>query len=89
LLCNTVLNGIDELIRPGLPKHGTQASKNLVKCWSVRYVDDIIITSPTKSKIVNEFLPKLTEFLKLRGLEVSKAKSKIINLEVESLEYLG
>jgi RNA-directed DNA polymerase len=32
LLCNLVLNGIDEIIRPGLPKHDTQAYKELAGC---------------------------------------------------------
>jgi retron-type reverse transcriptase len=32
LLCNLTLNGIEEIIRPGRPKHGTQAHKNLSGC---------------------------------------------------------
>jgi retron-type reverse transcriptase len=32
LLCNTTLNGIDEIIRPNLPKHGTQKHKELSGC---------------------------------------------------------
>lgn len=89
MLCNMVLNGLDELIRPGQPRHGTQKHKELAGCWAVRYVDDIIITSPTEDKLKNFYLPKLKEFLKERGLEVSKTKSRIINFEIESFEYLG
>jgi RNA-directed DNA polymerase len=89
MLCNLVLNGIDELIRPGQPKHGTQKHKELACCWAVRYVDDIIITGPTEDKLRNYYLPKLNEFLKERGLEISESKSRIINFKSESFEYLG
>jgi menaquinone-dependent protoporphyrinogen IX oxidase len=82
------LNGIDEIIRPNLPKHGTQRHKELSGCWSVRYVDDIVITAPTKLKAL-EFNKKIKEFLSRRGLNISESKSKIFNLENESFEYLG
>jgi hypothetical protein len=54
----------------------------------VRYVDDIIITSPTLNKII-ENAPKVYKFLEERGLQISERKSKIINLKSESFEYLG
>jgi RNA-directed DNA polymerase len=89
LLCNMTLNGVDKIVRPNTPRIGTKAYNNLKGCWSVRYVDDIIIISPTREKIVNEYYLKLKEFLKERGLEISNHKSRIINFEKESLTYLG
>jgi hypothetical protein len=35
------------------------------------------------------FLPKIKVFLKKRGLEISESKTKILNLEFDTLEYLG
>jgi RNA-directed DNA polymerase len=55
----------------------------------MRFVDDIVITSPTKEKIEKEILPKLKDFLKIRGLKISNAKSSIINLDVDKFNYLG
>jgi hypothetical protein len=88
-LCNLTLNGIDNIVRPNSPRIGTKTYNNLKGCWVVRYVDDIIIISPTKEKIEKVYAPKLNNFLKLRGLQTSSTKSKIINLEKESLIYLG
>lgn len=89
ILCNLCLNGVDSIIRPNNPKVNTKEYKNLRGCWSVRYADDIILFARTESKIINDYLPKLKYFLKVRGLNISKQKSKIINLEKESLDYLG
>lgn len=89
LLCNMTLNGIDELIRPDYPRIGTKMYKQLSGCWSIRFVDDIVMTSPNEIKIRNEYQPMLKEFLEVRGLQISNDKSKIINLEEDALEYLG
>lgn len=89
MLCNMCLNGIEEIVRPGNPRIRTKAYNKLSGCWVVRFVDDIIITSPDKNKLINDYLPKLIAFLKVRGLNISKEKSKILNLEKEKLYYLG
>jgi hypothetical protein len=47
------------------------------------------MTSPTEDKIRNEYMPALQEFLNVRGLKISEDKSKILNLEIDKLEYLG
>jgi hypothetical protein len=54
-----------------------------------RYADDIVLFARTETKIIKDYLPKLESFLKVRGLKISKQKSKIINLKKESLSYLG
>jgi RNA-directed DNA polymerase len=48
LLCNMTLNGIDNIIRPGYPRIGTKSYRDKSGCWPVRFVDDIVITSPTE-----------------------------------------
>jgi RNA-directed DNA polymerase len=89
ILCNLTLNGVDNVVRPDNPKYDSKEYKALSGCWSVRYADDILLFARTETKITNEYLPKLKQFLKVRGLKISKQKSKIINLKVESLSYLG
>jgi RNA-directed DNA polymerase len=91
LLCNMILNRIDQIIKPNYPQIGTKLYKSLSGCWSIRYVDDIIITCPNEFKIRNEYVPKLKEFLAEKGLEIPKDKSKILNLEVgcDTLQYLN
>jgi RNA-directed DNA polymerase len=89
ILCNLCLNSVDNIVRPNNPKRNTKEYKAIRGCWSVRYADDIVIFSRTESQIINEYLPKLRAFLSVRGLKISKQKSKIINLKIESLNYLG
>jgi vacuolar-type H+-ATPase subunit H len=47
------------------------------------------VTSRSKEHLETELIPKVKEFLKERNLEISKEKSKIINLNEENLEFLG
>jgi RNA-directed DNA polymerase len=89
ILCNLCLNGVDSIVRPDNPKVNTKEYKALRGCWSVRYADDIVLFARTETKIIEDYLPKLESFLKVRGLKISKQKSKIINLKKESLSYLG
>lgn len=89
ILCNLCLNGVESIVRPNNPKVNTKEYKALRGCWSVRYADDMLLFARTETRIVNDYLPKLKKFLKVRGLKISKQKSKIINLEKESLSYLG
>jgi RNA-directed DNA polymerase len=89
LLCNMTLNGSEEVVRPGRPKYPTKAYRDLKGIWPVRYADDIVITSPTKPLICEKFIPKLKAFLKVRGLEISQSKLKIVDLKQEPLEFLG
>jgi RNA-directed DNA polymerase len=89
ILCNLCLNGVDSIVRPNNLKQDSREYRSFSGCWSVRYADDILLFARTETKIINEYLPKLTKFLKVRGLKISKQKSNIINLKKESLNYLG
>jgi hypothetical protein len=55
----------------------------------VRYVDDFIITCPCENRLKTEIIPSVEKFLQSIGLTISKEKSKILNLEVDKLEFLG
>lgn len=55
----------------------------------MRYADDIVITCLSEERLKNEVIPKIKTFLKHRGLKISDEKSKIVNVEHNSFEFLG
>jgi predicted O-linked N-acetylglucosamine transferase (SPINDLY family) len=57
--------------------------------WVVRYVDDFVITCPCRDELENEIIPAVHKFLKSRRLSISKKKSKILDIDVDTLEFLG
>lgn len=72
-LMNMTLDGLKKTIEAKFGKRNSrQAFKN--KIYPTRYADDFIITGNSKEILENEVLPVITEFLKLRGLELSKEK---------------
>jgi RNA-directed DNA polymerase len=61
----------------------------------IRYADDVLVFS-NKEKLITEAYERLTEFLKLRGLNLSLSKTSIghtmcsiDNPKFKGLEYLG
>lgn len=55
---------------------------------SFRYVDDFIVTSPCEDKLKNDIIPTVHKFLLQRGLTISENKSKILDLNKNSLHFL-
>lgn len=100
LLCNVALNGLEGVVRSEElfnlpvthrkdPATGRRVRKDpTAGLWVIRYADDFIITSRSPSQL-EEIIPKVTAFLKERGLNVSAKKSKILNITEHKLEYLG
>jgi hypothetical protein len=64
------LNGVDSIVRPNNPKTNTKEYKALRGCWSVRYADDIVLFARTETQIIENYLPKLKYFHKVRGLKI-------------------
>ena len=54
----------------------------------VIYADDFIITGNNKELLANEVIPVVEKFLKERGLELNREKSKITHIE-EGFNFLG
>ena len=54
----------------------------------VVYADDFIITGSTREILEEGVIPKVEEFLGVRGLELSKEKSKIVHID-EGFDFLG
>lgn len=54
----------------------------------VVYADDFIITGPNKELLENKVIPIIESFLKERGLELNREKSKITHVE-KGFNFLG
>jgi RNA-directed DNA polymerase len=54
----------------------------------IRYADDFVATAPSKEILMNYVLPKLKAFLSNRGLELSEAKTRIVQVD-EGFNFLG
>jgi RNA-directed DNA polymerase len=90
ILCNITLNKLENVIRKGNLKHSNSSKlSNLRNVWVVRYVDDFVVTSPCENKLRNDIIPAVHKFLLRRGLTISESKSKIIDLNKDSLHFLG
>lgn len=90
LLCNVSLNGLENVIRDGLPSSSSTAGRKLKGKWVVRYADDFIITNFDNDKeLIKKDIPRVIDFLSERGLKISEKKSHIIDLHKESFDFLG
>ena len=54
----------------------------------VRYADDFVVTAPTREVLEDHVVPRLTEFLASRGLELSAAKTRIVQIDA-GFDFLG
>ena len=80
--CITVitLSGLEAAVRAGL--------KSLDKVNVVVYADDFVITGSSKELLENHIKPKVADFLKERGLELSEEKTKITHID-QGFDFLG
>ncbi len=54
----------------------------------VRYADDFVVTAPSREVLEAYVLPRLTEFLAGRGLELSEAKTRTVHID-DGFDFLG
>lgn len=91
ILANITLDGIEELLNTKyhVSKTGHYCSKIAAKSqiYLVRYCDDFIVTSRTR-EFAEEVKIQIEDFLKERGLELSKEKTKITHIK-EGFDFLG
>lgn len=90
VLANLALDGLEATLRSKfpqqywhLPLRGQCPKVNLI-----RYADDFIITGMSKEILENEVKPLLEDFLKERGLELSRAKTRVVHIS-EGFDFLG
>jgi RNA-directed DNA polymerase len=79
-LANMTLDGLESKIKSAVPK-GTKVNM-------VRYADDILVTGVSKQLLEDNVVPVISGFLKERGLELSKEKTKITRIE-DGFNFLG
>ncbi|MDQ6740179.1 MAG: group II intron reverse transcriptase/maturase [Actinomycetota bacterium] len=92
LLANVALDGMERLFGaealdgsniPPAKRKGPNRGINLI-----RYADDLVVTAPTREVLETYVVPQLTKFLKARGLTLSEAKTRIVQV-TEGFHFLG
>jgi RNA-directed DNA polymerase len=85
VLANLALDGLERVLLEAFPRtnRGHSPMINLV-----RYADDFIITGRSKELLEGEVLPLVEQFMRARGLELSKEKTSITHIE-DGFDFLG
>lgn len=87
-ICNMVLDGLEKALK----RNNRRRFRNGVDCNPkvnfIRYADDFIVTGVSKEILNDSVLPVIKEFLGKRGLELSKEKTIITNIE-DGFNFLG
>ncbi|MFO0812096.1 MAG: group II intron reverse transcriptase/maturase [Gemmatales bacterium] len=86
VLSNLVLDGLEDRLREVFPKPKTKSQPNRV--YLVRYADDFIITGDSQELLRDQVKPLVEKFLKERGLELSREKTKITSIQ-QGFDFLG
>ncbi len=82
IIMNMVLDGLEVVLRKQFPRWKGQ------KVNFIRYADDFIITAINRELIINDIIPIVKSFLKERGLELSKEKSKVTHIN-DGFDFLS
>jgi len=92
LLANIALNGMERLFGAEnskgnytFPSNRRSYNKGISL---IRYADDFVVIAPTRERIIEYILPKLWRFLKERGMNLNKAKTKIVHRD-DGFDFLG
>jgi len=75
------LSGLEQTVKSAVLKRGDKVNV-------CSYADDFIITGATREVLENKVMPAVETFLKERGLELSKEKTKITHIS-EGFDFLG
>jgi RNA-directed DNA polymerase len=79
VLANMTLDGLEPVLKEKFKG---------VKINYTRYADDFIVTGKTKELLENEVKAAITDFLKVRGLELSLDKTRVVHID-EGFDFLG
>jgi RNA-directed DNA polymerase len=85
VLANLALDGLERLLKGYFPQphRGPRPKVHLV-----RYADDFIVTAHSKEMLEQVVRPLIEEFMRERGLELSKEKTSITHIE-DGFDFLG
>jgi len=88
ILANITLDGIEAIIDDKYhQRNNEKRSRNLKKVNFVRYADDFIVTADSE-ETADEVTGMIRRFLKERGLELSKEKTRITHID-DGFDFLG
>jgi len=86
IIANMVLDGLEAEIYQSLGRLSSDI-KSSVKF--IRYADDFIVTGPGLPWVFTDrFIPAITRFLAVRGLEINLDKTTLVRRE-EGFNFLG
>ena len=88
VLMNFTLDGLERVLTQNPKFKKTTRAGQSAKVNLVRFADDIIVTASSKELLEDEVKPLIEEFLKIRGLEFSPEKTRIIQIS-EGFDFLG
>jgi len=86
VLANLTLDGLERTLRQNLP--ATTAEGANPKVNLVRFADDFIVTSSSKTFLEDQVKPLITQFLQERGLTLSPHKTTITHID-QGFDFLG
>ena len=86
VLANLTLDGLERRLRERYPR--TTKAGQRAKVHLVRYADDFVITAASKELLESEVKPLVEQFLRERGLELSKEKTSITHIQ-DGFSFLG
>jgi RNA-directed DNA polymerase len=86
VIANLTLDGLETMLRAGYPK-GTRRARE-AKVHLVRFADDWVITGSCRELLESEIKPLVEEFLRERGLELSREKTHTTHID-HGFDFLG
>jgi RNA-directed DNA polymerase len=86
VLANMTLDGLEAVIRKAVG--GVQVRGQTTKVHLVRFADDFVVTAANRRSLVDDVLPAVEAFLRERGLNLSKLKTRIVHI-TEGFDFLG
>lgn len=86
-LANMVLDGLEAELEA---RYGTKGNRKAgrFKVNLVRYADDFVVTGSSKELLETDVKPLVRQFLAVRGLALSEAKTKVTHV-AEGFDFLG
>ena len=81
-IANMVLDGLEQVVK------GDSQFQRTYQIGFVRYADDFIVTANDERILKEVIKPRIIEFLKQRGVELSEEKTKMTHIS-EGFDFLG
>ncbi|WP_331346897.1 group II intron reverse transcriptase/maturase [Cellvibrio sp. UBA7661] len=87
-LANATLNGLENQLKAYFAQSIGMSKSKRLGLQVVRYADDFVITAYSKELLESEVKPWVEEFLSVRGVQLSKEKTRITHINA-GFDFLG